>query len=440
MAEKTFPALMPTYYKKFHCIGPDCTDNCCREWGAIHINKANYMKIKNARIADKEFAGKLGALYTRIKHSPDTPDWKKDVEYAILALDPETKRCPLQSKEGWCTIHAKLGPEYLSQTCQKYPRMITAFERSAECGLTASCVEVARLMLFEKEGIGFEFSEIAIKEVKLASNTILLQSPKLQGTFMKHFLTIRNGMIDILQQRKYSVDDRMIILGIVMKKVSELAANEQLDEIPGAIASFDKLIETGAFDEGLQNIQSNADLKASAIRRIASIFHNANTNFTSVHTMRKTIEAGYQIEKSALDNHHLMINQDEPETVAFETQLNNRYNEGYETLLAPFLKDHDYILENFMVNEVFSKTAQFNDVPSLWDVYIRLCAVYAYVKFVLCGVLLSGATPTNDVIAETFVAIEKAFSYNNGLCNIVVERLHYAQFDDLATMTLLVRK
>ena len=40
-------ALMPAYYKEFHCLASACQDTCCAGW-KIEFNKKDYLAIKRA--------------------------------------------------------------------------------------------------------------------------------------------------------------------------------------------------------------------------------------------------------------------------------------------------------------------------------------------------------------------------------------------------------
>ena len=54
MAENSIPirtALMPLYYKNFHCIMGACQDNCCDDGWLIEFNKKDYLAIKRAPTA-----------------------------------------------------------------------------------------------------------------------------------------------------------------------------------------------------------------------------------------------------------------------------------------------------------------------------------------------------------------------------------------------------
>ena len=51
MAEQTIhieTALMPMFYKDFHCIMGACQDDCCDDGWRIEFNKKDYLAIKRA--------------------------------------------------------------------------------------------------------------------------------------------------------------------------------------------------------------------------------------------------------------------------------------------------------------------------------------------------------------------------------------------------------
>lgn len=101
----------PRYYNEFHCIGGDCPDNCCYGW-RIDWNKDEVDKVLNAPNISPE----LKSLAER----SFVPDENKQGRY-IVEFD-ERGKCPCVTEDGLCRIQKELGVEYLSYTCQIYPR------------------------------------------------------------------------------------------------------------------------------------------------------------------------------------------------------------------------------------------------------------------------------------------------------------------------------
>ncbi len=124
----------------FHCIGSACYDNCCIGWD-VDIDKASYRrytKEKNSEIAP------IVERYLYVKAAYYDPE----VDYASVEL-LDNKRCPFLNEENLCHIQKALGEQALSNVCKSYPRIYNKIDGIAECALSPSCPEAARLILYE---------------------------------------------------------------------------------------------------------------------------------------------------------------------------------------------------------------------------------------------------------------------------------------------------
>ncbi len=174
---------VPSYFKKFSCIADKCPDTCCAGWEIV---------------ADKESLDKYNALHTEYG--------KKICSLLTVDSDGDTiykscnGRCPFLLESGLCEMYIELGHENLCRTCRIFPRHITDFGSRLETGLSFSCPEAARLITESSDPITFETVET---EGNISPNSI---DPDMYFTLLK----ARKLAIDILQNRKYSIERRLI--------------------------------------------------------------------------------------------------------------------------------------------------------------------------------------------------------------------------------------
>src|SRR5579862_9389381 len=97
-------------FEAFRCIGADCEDTCCGDWG-IPIDRETYEKYQAS--TDPELRP---ALHQFVTISPTNGN---DEDFARTAQ--VNNRCPFLA-DGLCSIQLKLGESYLSNSCSLYPR------------------------------------------------------------------------------------------------------------------------------------------------------------------------------------------------------------------------------------------------------------------------------------------------------------------------------
>ena len=149
--------LIPMYLKKFKCIGSECEDTCCKGW-RVEIDKKTYNYYKKSNNIKLKPSLKK---YIKRNHNNKT-----DNNYGKLKMDEEGK-CPFLDENILCTLYKEIGEKSLSETCRIYPRETTGVDNQIEQSLTLSCPEVARIVLFNENGICFE-------EISENTNEIIL--------------------------------------------------------------------------------------------------------------------------------------------------------------------------------------------------------------------------------------------------------------------------
>lgn len=156
-------------YKDFKCIAGACPNTCCAGW-RISIDQTTCKKMK-------EHEEQLGVL---------AEDWLIETGNGICAR-LENQRCYMLDNNNLCKVVLKLGSEYLSDTCQIYPRKWRQYGSILEGYLSMSCPHVVdRLM--NKECIQFDFTED--------------ESPAPLYAYTKLYLyesSVRTGIIEVLQ-------------------------------------------------------------------------------------------------------------------------------------------------------------------------------------------------------------------------------------------------
>lgn len=166
--------IVPKYYADFACIASQCRHSCCIGW-EIDIDSKTakyYKKIKG------DFGKRL----------------KKSIKNNSFILDAN-ERCPFLNKENLCDIITTLGEDALCQICADHPRFKNYFENRIEIGLGLCCEEAARIILNYPE-------KMSLIELENDGNTYA-------DTEEAEFFKLRQIVFDILQDREFSVNERI---------------------------------------------------------------------------------------------------------------------------------------------------------------------------------------------------------------------------------------
>lgn len=129
--EKMQTVINHSWFERFSCIGGTCPMTCCNAygWGIALLDEE--IEIY------KEIEGEIGE---EIRRSINYDRKRFKCRGEVYGDQSENwYKCPLLNEKGWCKIVLTCGEEMLSQTCQLYPRHLTALNNHFEQYVDISC-------------------------------------------------------------------------------------------------------------------------------------------------------------------------------------------------------------------------------------------------------------------------------------------------------------
>ncbi len=309
----------PDFYKDFKCIAGDCLDTCCAGW-QIMIDEDTMTKYNQVP----------GGLGNRI-HNSINPEEGCFFQYE--------GRCAFLNEDNLCDLCIEGGEELFCHTCRTYPRHIEEFENVREISLAISCPEVARMLLTRQEPLQFCTEEREEPEESYDTFNYRLYA-LLQQT--------RTVMIQILQDRRWSILDRMGTALALGHDVGRRVHTKRLHQIP-------KLTEQYRV-AGLQTYSSQTE---KSIRKMGQ---------TRRDVMHRAFQILYQMEVL------------EPEWMPMIRQYDHvLYQQGEEY----YQKSVDTIIDSTILEHLMVYFVYTYFTGSVYDGYI-----YEKVKFALVSTLL----------------------------------------------------
>ena len=401
---KKFLYFQPEYVEKFQCDGSKCDARCCKDW-TITIDAATYKKYSRIKPKEKakeilshfKFDSERGAYVVQLwreifswqKNSsasnPNTltasnatgapgggilncceREWDIPIDNAVYKkyrnIKPSEKSkeilvhiefddtknshmlkgrpCPFLTAEKLCRIQLEYGESFLSQTCVTYPRITYNFGKFFERSLTLTCPVAAEMVLFAQEPLKFEFVEVPEK-IHGKHGRIKIQKLPTNENSAELIREAQVTMIFILQERKFSVDQRLIVLGLFLDRLQDLISGDESPEILfdliAAYRSEEFLLEQ------MPPLLQGFNFDANQFVTFMIKFIDHNIEILNTKEGRKFIAA---LEKI------LGITPDENNQVSLSELAAN-----FEKLADDrkiFSEKYSAFLENYLVNELFS--------------------------------------------------------------------------------------
>ncbi|MBN1064033.1 flagellin lysine-N-methylase [Clostridium botulinum] len=404
--------LQPQYVKKFKCIGSNCTDSCCIGW-TIGIDKNTYKKYKDLKNSE------LNPLIKRYI-SRNRSNIKCEDNYAKIKLKNDL--CPFLDEKRLCRIQLEKGHSYLSKVCITYPRMINKVDGVLEKSLTMSCPEAARLALLNKNPMEFDQDIELIETPYIYSLNLNTSDIKSISKGSKYFWDIRVFVISLLQNNKYELWERLIIVGMFIKKIQEEIDNKNFNNISNIISIYSRYVEEDSFKKQLNNISSEESIQIKLLKEIADkrhLFEIKNSKY---------IEFFSEFLKG--------IDYNEEDDIK---EIGKRYKKAYMSYYGPFFNEYLYILENYCINYVFKSVFPFEEKKSMFDSYMMLIIHYSLIKMNLIGISAFHKGLTTETVIQLIQSFAKTIEHNKTYLNYIEKLMKDNKLNNIAYMAILLK-
>lgn len=365
--------FIPKYMLTFKCIGSACTDTCCAGWD-INIDEDTYKKYTNC-------TGKLKELVQgKFRQNKNSDDY---LNKGFMILK-ENNKCPFLNDNLLCDIHSGVGEENLCITCKRFPRVYNIIDDIYEKSGLASCPEICTKAFLNKDKMEFieieeSVDESAIEIRRIIDTEVLDESNRL----FQYFWDIRVNSINIMQNRRFSIEERLGILKSFYNKIEEYYNEKDFDAIEGLL---DEYSEENINFKSLKILELNESnefylklLNEELIKNIKSV------------RLKECIE---EYKKEILKVNDIVKN------------IND------EKSLLSLMEKYSYILENYLVNQIFKDLIPFNRGESLNLSINILINSYRIIKAYTIGMSLSNKKINEDLIIRVIQSLSKDIEHN----------------------------
>lgn len=407
-------ALVPDYMQNFSCIASKCEDNCCSANWDVMVDRFTYKKYNS--IKDGKFKQLFDIYVKRNRQNPS------DERYARIEFK-KGKGCPFLSDDKLCTIQLAMGEESLSQVCAVYPRIINQINnKRIEMSTNMSCPQAARLALLKPKGIRFVENEESFDTRWHLFKVLDTESEQAASKPERYFDKLRDFTIEVLQNRSYNLADRLIIIGMFYRKAQEYVDSNRAEEIPQLIGYYTDLVRQESMGESLTKIQTQYTIQIQLLKQLAD-----------VHAMEGVSNSRY------LECYSEFMRGIKYKDGADIEGITERYIKAYQKYYRPFMDQHEYILENYLVNYVFKNLFPFRIGKSLFDEYVMLVIHYALIKMHLIGMAGFHKGLDLDIVIRLVQAFSKIAEHIPTYLDAIIKGLHEMEYASMAHMAILIK-
>jgi lysine-N-methylase len=247
-------------------------------------------------------------------------------------------------------------------------------------------------------------------------------NPKDDISSLHYFHTVREYAIGILQNRAYSLDDRLVLLGLLHKRFADALAENPAADLAAIQFNFEAELASGAGAAALAKLKPDPFIQTKLTKELVD---------EQIRYQRGTPRYKQLIGESLYGLGSF--------TDATMQDVAEGYAAAYRDYYAPFMEEHGYLVENFLVNEYFRQRMPFGKFKGIWDSYVFLCVLYAVTRMHLVGLSGFHKGLDGEKVALLASALSREIMHNAKFIDNLIELLTRSDALSLAHMVMLVK-
>lgn len=372
-------ALKFDIYNEFSCLGPECPDCCCRDW-EIYFTKREYLDFKKLECSP-ELRTLLDSALKRIRTG-------NDYQYAQVVFR-EDGFCPMLGKDGLCMLQKEKGESVMSAVCMSFPRNWGKVGTdNAFFALSPTCCHVVDLLIKHPEGLALTEEEYDGENKWINRDLWTGDVLSSDAQTYPYIWSIKTAQLDILQNREFTIAERLLILGYYTQKVCDYleSSPEKIEQL-GAMMLDHELCRKIA--DALKTPQTEAEAEAKSVDILYNICGALHSGSRKLYLIKLIDVVADDLELNSKKN------EDGQNIVKWnhETYAKNR------ELYRKIEEERPYIIENLMASLAFASFSK--DGEELWADYFSLAVLYNFLKIGIAAFLPENYTDKELAIAMT---------------------------------------
>ncbi|MFH1852507.1 MAG: flagellin lysine-N-methylase [Candidatus Neomarinimicrobiota bacterium] len=405
----------PEYFADFACVGGACEDSCCNQW-RIYLDQDTFENY--SRIEETELRRLLDEYVESNRSS------QSEARYGTIRLTAD-RRCPFLTPDCLCILQQRRGVAALSQTCLTYPRVFNSVNNILEGAAEISCPEAARQVLLNPAGIRLIEGELDLDQRFALNNAVNSVGSAAQFALARYFQEVRDFAIDLVQDRRISLSDRLTLLGMVSSKIQASIDSGEGPAIPAILEEYVQLrLQPGLSDE-LARIPVNATRQLTLLKALLDEKNARGTNIAAFRECHEQFLGGLGFNRDLSPD-----------------QIVDCYHTNYGRYFVPFMTEKEYILENYCVNYLFRyqfPIFEKNDYQNIFKAAVRLLLNYALLKLYLIGLGGFHGGLTDELAVKWTYSFGKAVEHDSGFMTDMIDFMEHNGLMTLAHLTVLIR-
>ncbi|HEO65653.1 MAG TPA: hypothetical protein ENI73_07265, partial [Spirochaetes bacterium] len=236
---------------------------CCGGW-EIGLDKKSHDRLSYVLSRNNQ-----KRLFKDTVKKVDPGDEKAKHGYYSIIQFVEGK-CGMLEPNGLCGLHKNHGIEILPDICKAFPRLIYKTPLGKELSITFSCPSAAKLLknrekiVMVKNPDNFFFAHGDLYYCYITKEIFDRKD------IVQFYYHLEPHFIEILQTRSLTTEERLILLGITVKRLEALD-QPTIDQINDTIQLNRSIIHQSFFKDDIKEIHSSIDHQVFLLKEFVNL-------------------------------------------------------------------------------------------------------------------------------------------------------------------------
>ena len=395
--------LRPAYYDSFRCLMSECQLNCCADDWQIAFGKKDYLTIKKQK-GSPELNQRLEHCLRRVRGDKmsEADNYGQFVQSG--------GRCPLLNEHCLCMLQREKGEKVLPKVCRVFPRQkYSSPSGYVERSLSLACEGVLALLWELPEGIAFVSNVLPKEECQFGTYAD-------KNYLAPEFQTIRSLCIDFLQDRRFPLAERILMVGLALKPLAEGET-----DLSRWLTQARALPESANAAGLLAGVDQEKALPLFLTNAVTVLFSPKNRGQDS-----------FALRLPAFSWLGMGSDGDTKRILA------GPYLDARKRFAQQFA-GREYFMENLAVALFFHLgLPNVDDPKALWKSYLNFCSLYSIYRFAAVMSCREGAPGDRETLFRLLVHVSRSLLHSKDMQTNLQDGLFEHDSATLAHMAILV--
>ena len=237
--------------------------------------------------------------------------------------------------------------------------------------LLLSCIEAARLVLLNPQLMPSDGAGKAAYTRFLAMPNVSVPHDPVR---FRYFWDVRELCLLLVRERAYPLWERLFLLGMFSRRLGEIVGTRQFGFVPKLLREYAEIASAGKLRGEMDGIPVRATAQFQMVMEVVlNHLQRRDPRLCRIHECLQDFLLGVGYDSNS-----------ELESCT------HRYVEAYREYYEPFMEEHPYVLENYLINHIFQAMFPFGEDPDhVFErperEFLLMCLEFAVLKGVLIG-------------------------------------------------------